>query len=1093
MYSSTDPQSSVQPIISADKQHITNISSIGLDKPKTPIYFNFSNFRLGPNISRKNIIMDNSTQINNLPYNRGSPLISVDTRTNNNSSIVNGNNMVPHDHREEVVGVVIKIITSADVKKYKYLAFLKGFYRSDNASKIEDNDSNDNQGPKLKCKEVFFQLQTKNKGKIICNSVTHFPIQKHDAVFGQVKIVSVPSEYNARSGQLLNEPGVYFEFTYVPMGLAGRTKDAFYDNLIKYSYGRIKGKIATDIYNQLVYSTPNNTSSDSVMDDINQAFNELSMLSERLRRSQPHELENLFNGVNGKTCRTLLDRWYWYYLRRRIEILGVERKTIKDMIQLGYTMTNLYTIVRNDAFILLPLSLEEAVGLKKRLRQNYTPFDMEVARIARIIYNKVINDKWTCVPAVYGLGDRNSQFIKGWDSKRCFNELITKYEMIHDLDSLYFIQRYRDEKLVAERLIRAHKSLPSYDTDDIIYTNSRVASLTNEQKDAVRDVLENPISIISGAAGTGKTTIIEQVCENLKNQDKRYAIVAFTGKAVARIKGVVKSSVTPMTIHALCYGGWNNVDSETGDEKFDHVIIDEASMITISLLAMIYRSFDHDFGITLVGDIDQLEPIDWGFPYKEVLKANIFSNNILTKNLRVKRKMNASNSTFTSTSTSTSSNSSNYDPINSGILINMERISNIIEGDRQTLEGINLFNTVLKQNNYGPNNDISYLTNDKPSIPFKLVTHQTNSNDIIRPIPIHSHNSGSYMTKSIISNSFSGSTVNHLAAISKHNRDNFIFTMRHDFTITDGGYDQVRIKLEELIDLGIEPKNIVILSPYNRSLSDLNNIAQQICIVDRSNPFNSDGRIFFKHDVIVMTRNDYTVNIMNGTNGTIMFFEYILNKHRMTQVNLNQPRNTFRKRSVPEIHTGYVQIEFITRETARFLLNRFDHYIYTWCLKLIPHLTVTSTGRRHFQINSQEEWKAIITCINRSYQYYIRYPHTAAKFAASPTFNRIDVQMIFEPLTRIARHYGYMGDITHGYAMTVHKAQGSQWAHTIPYIDYTAKGGPFLNNKLLNTMLTRAEETVSCVGNPIRFRSAATQPSPVRYDCLGIRLTKLNG
>ena len=1008
-----------------------------------------------------------------------------------NSQIVNSDDFHNHinfnnneKNVKEVIGVITKIITLDDIKKYSYLSFLRGHLKSDNLSVIEEEignigDDADN-GPKLKCKNSFFQLETKNNGKIICYSGVHFPVQKHDAVFGEVKEVFVPVKYDQQNGEMINEPGTFFEFTHVPIGLVGTTKHSFYDNLIRYSYGRIKGNIATGIYNQLTYksfqksleeysslnststsasnlnlnsnststSSSNSTSASAEAsnsnlnststvneDDINMAFQQLSMLSENYRKSPSYELNDMFEKVNGTTCKHLFSNWYWYFLRRRIELLGVERPIITKMTNLGYTMTDLYSMIRNDAFTILPMPINEAIILKKRLGQNYTDFDLSVANIARTIYNKVMEDKWTSIPLSYIGNSLSSKYI---------DSLTTKYKMIYDLESIYFAQHYNDEVLVAERLIKAKISVSPYDTENIIYVNGRVNTLTNEQKLAIKNSLENPLSIVCGKGGTGKTTIIEQICANLDNQDKRYEIVAFTGRAVARIKQENKYSSTPMTIHSLCNGGYNDTimdDNKYDDRPFDHLIIDETSMAHLSLMAMIYRTFKHDFGVTFVGDIDQLQPIGWGFLYKELLKTDVCSKNRLTKNLRVR------NSTF-----------------DSGIIENVSRLTNIIEGDRQIMENANLFDVDLVVNNYSNN-----------TLPISLTTYYNMSNGT-QNSATSSYNNMNHQHEAPIQNN------SRIQQIATYNRNNFEFVIRPDFTMLDGDYDTVRITLKNLVYSGVKPCDIIILSPYNRCLNDLNTIAQDVCIIDRSDYINCEGKTFYTHDVVMMTKNDYTVNIMNGTTGTINFFEY-------KSYNISNRRLS--KYQQCQLNTGYVQIDFTTGETARFFIEYSDHIMYQWCLKIIPYLTIITKDIKHFEPNSGEEWDAIIDCINKSRTYYQTYSSSPSRFAASPTFSRTDVQMIFEPLTRISRHYGYMGYITHGYAVTVHKAQGSQWLHTIPYIDNKTNGGNFLNNTLLNTMLTRAECTVHCIGNITNFISAALRPAPLRYDRLAIRLKQL--
>lgn len=981
---------------------------------------------------------------------------------------------------EDIIGIVTKVITSNDVNKNGYLKFLKSFYsnsrEADYATVIEDErmDIEGERGPQLKCSTVLFQLDTRSKGKIICNCSSHFPVQKEDVVSGRVKMVTVPAEYNSHSGELTHEPGLYFQFTYAPIGIVGRTSDAFYDNIVRYSYGKIKGKTATDLFQVLISTYGTNTNTSTVADAVQVAFESLSKLSESMRSSPAHKLTDLFYDVEGTTCRTLLNNWYWYYLRRRVELLGVERTTITKMIKIGYSMTELYTLIRVDAFILLPLPIEEAIGIKTRLGQTCTDFDIEVAKIARSIYNKVLNDKWTCVPEVFVSGyiDRLSDARLNLTTQMVIDVLKSKYNMVHELDSLYFNQQYRDELLVATRLIRSKDNVVSAETENIIKTNSHVEKLTEEQVDTIREVLKHPISVICGGPGTGKTTIIEQVCENFDIQGISYAIVAFTGKAVARIKEGIKSNVKPMTMHALCYGGWVDPNDENND-KFDRLIIDEVSMVSIPLMAMVYRAFSHDFGIVMVGDINQLEPMDWGFLYKEVLLSKLFNVSTLTRNMRVK--------------VQSSKEGDQNVTMSDGIIANLDNIANIIEGDRQTYENINLFDRTLDLNTYYRRNILgashlvglsSYADSSSHSSSSAMIplTHVESINNIVL-VP-----AGTSCT----------SVMDQTNSVAIHNRMSFDYITTDNFKMINGGYDEVRIRIQELIDSGDNPKDLVILSPYNAHIANLNFIAQDICIIDRSDPLESDGRLFFKQDVVVMTTNDYIVNIMNGTSGVITMFDINDNEHRAKQIELAdrvRPGRRSAKRKV--VLTGYTEIDFVTNETARFFVNKVDYEIYKWCLRVLPYLTISSAGRPNYQPNSQDEWEAILTCINRSYQYFVKYSDSVSKFTTLPIFNRVDIQMIFEPLNRVSRHYGYMGDIAHGYAMTVHKAQGSQWRHVLAYLDHESKSSSFLNNLLLNTMLSRAQESVTCIGNPNRFHSSALQTPAPRYDRLATRILRL--
>lgn len=136
--------------------------------------------------------------------------------------------------------------------------------------------------------------------------------------------------------------------------------------------------------------------------------------------------------------------------------------------------------------------------------------------------------------------------------------------------------------------------------------------LTNEQKNVITRLtrFEKDIQTLGGYAGTGKTTVIQNLIEFLPN----WAVCAFTGKAVnvLRKKGVE----APTTIHSLIYECRKGADGRplfflSEDIDAAGIIVDEASMVG-SDLDMDLRSFNRP--IIYVGDHGQLEPVaDSGF------------------------------------------------------------------------------------------------------------------------------------------------------------------------------------------------------------------------------------------------------------------------------------------------------------------------------------------------------------------------------------------------------------------------------------------------------------------------------------------------
>lgn len=126
---------------------------------------------------------------------------------------------------------------------------------------------------------------------------------------------------------------------------------------------------------------------------------------------------------------------------------------------------------------------------------------------------------------------------------------------------------------------------------------------------------------------THNTTIISEIVHNLELRDINYTVASYTGKAVARLREVIGKR-TPSTMHKM-------ISTRSSIEEFKHLIIDEVSMVTLELLYEFMEVFNYDFHITLVGDIDQLQPIGWGNLFGETLKSQLIPTTRLTKNHRV--------------------------------------------------------------------------------------------------------------------------------------------------------------------------------------------------------------------------------------------------------------------------------------------------------------------------------------------------------------------------------------------------------------------------------------------------------------------------
>lgn len=133
--------------------------------------------------------------------------------------------------------------------------------------------------------------------------------------------------------------------------------------------------------------------------------------------------------------------------------------------------------------------------------------------------------------------------------------------------------------------------------------------LDSTQLDAVEFAASRRLSLITGGAGTGKTTLVKAIAE----QCERPALCAFAGKAAARLREA--TGFPASTIHRLLAG--NGIDFFLATLTGRSVIVDESSMLPSDLLYEIVKR--DPARLVLVGDAAQLPPVDKGQPFHDLL------------------------------------------------------------------------------------------------------------------------------------------------------------------------------------------------------------------------------------------------------------------------------------------------------------------------------------------------------------------------------------------------------------------------------------------------------------------------------------------
>ena len=170
--------------------------------------------------------------------------------------------------------------------------------------------------------------------------------------------------------------------------------------------------------------------------------------------------------------------------------------------------------------------------------------------------------------------------------------------------SLYVKESYEDTKLIMEKLLEAsEEGVHGYsDAMDAWINDSNVDS--EEKSIILREMFTNShVALIYGAAGTGKTYIINHVSQFFDEQDKLF--LANTNPAVENLRRKVSAQNCEfMTIRKFLMSSYLKTD-------YDILVIDECSMVSNSDMAELLEKVDYKL-LILVGDTYQIESIAFG-------------------------------------------------------------------------------------------------------------------------------------------------------------------------------------------------------------------------------------------------------------------------------------------------------------------------------------------------------------------------------------------------------------------------------------------------------------------------------------------------
>ena len=319
-----------------------------------------------------------------------------------------------------------------------------------------------------------------------------------------------------------------------------------------------------------------------------------------------------------------------FSMKDAMNIYNFYKKITKDIIE-----SNIYSILDNIEEIAFTkvdeIAIKEGINLDDKNRVKAT--------IIYIMKNLIYSNGDTYLE--YGDIIKNVELYLKTELNTsyfddCLFELEKDNKIIKYNEHYYLSSIWKSEDYVANKIVKLSlmepKNYPKLDNKLLNLEKELNIVYNDKQKEAIKKALTNSISIITGGPGTGKTTIIKAIVElytelnklSYENAMKEIALLAPTGRASIRM--TESTNLQASTIHRFLK--WNKETNKFAVDEFNpdkskFIIIDEMSMLDISLLDSLFKGLTNNIQVVLVGDYNQLPSVGPGQVLKDLIESEV--------------------------------------------------------------------------------------------------------------------------------------------------------------------------------------------------------------------------------------------------------------------------------------------------------------------------------------------------------------------------------------------------------------------------------------------------------------------------------------
>ena len=230
--------------------------------------------------------------------------------------------------------------------------------------------------------------------------------------------------------------------------------------------------------------------------------------------------------------------------------------------------------------------------------------------------------------------DLPHQAVTEMDIQRVLYRLVMQESIVVDGERVYVRKQYEEENqtasMIARRLLDQGEA---YDIEKELAQaqTALMITLSERQKQAVRMVFQNQISIITGGPGTGKTTVLKVILYiHAKVCRTQVQLMAPTGRAARRMAestGHEDASTMHMALGLL--GDFADYEDAVEYLEAGFLNLDEVSMVDMHLGYEFFRRVKPASRILLVGDVDQLPSVGAGDVFRQLIGCGLIPVTVL--------------------------------------------------------------------------------------------------------------------------------------------------------------------------------------------------------------------------------------------------------------------------------------------------------------------------------------------------------------------------------------------------------------------------------------------------------------------------------